>query len=118
MANPNPSPGTRFKAGEVANPGGKTAAHRKAEVKAAEIAAQLRLAMLSGMMERLNSGEDALGLMTSEALRLFKDSEDRAHGAPKQATELTGRDGGPIDHRDVTDIDDATLAAIAAGRSP
>lgn len=117
MANPNPSPETRFQPGQSGNPGGKTSEHREAEIKAAEIAAQLRLAMLSRMQELLAEGSDAVELMTGDALRLFKDSEDRAHGAPKQVNEIAGKDGGPITFADVTEIDDATLAAIAAGRS-
>lgn len=96
MANPNPSPETRFKQGETLNPLGKTSAQRKAEVKAAEIAANLRLAILSRMQERVDAGEDVAALLTGDALRLFKDSEDRAHGTPKATTELTGADGGPV----------------------
>lgn len=96
MANPNPSPETRFKPGETPNPLGKTSEQRKAEVKAAEIAAQLRLAILSRMKERIERGDDVEALLTSDALRLFKDSEDRAHGTPKASTELTGADGAPL----------------------
>lgn len=96
MANPNPSPETRFQPGQSGNPGGKTSEHREAEVKAAEISAKLRLAMLSRMQELLDSGSDAVELMTSDALRLFKDSEDRAHGAPKQSSELSGPGGEPL----------------------
>lgn len=96
MANPNPSPATRFKKGQVANPLGKTSAQRKAEVEAAEKAAILRNAMLSRMMESLDAGEDVLELMNSDALKLFKDSEDRAHGTPKGTQEVSGPDGGEI----------------------
>jgi hypothetical protein len=96
MANPNPSPATRFKPGETLNPLGKTSEQRKAEVKAAEIAAQLRLAILSRMQERVDAGEDVEALLTSDALRLFKDSEDRAHGTPKASTEVTGAEGASL----------------------
>jgi hypothetical protein len=98
MANPNPSPETRFKPGETLNPLGKTSEQRKAEVKAAEIAAQLRLAILSRMQERINAGDDVEALLTSDALRLFKDSEDRAHGTPKQAVVHEGDQANPIRH--------------------
>jgi hypothetical protein len=87
MANPNPSPETRFKPGETLNPHGKSSAQRKAEVKAAEIAANLRLAILSRMQERLDAGDSVEDMLSSDALRLFKDSEDRAHGTPKQSVE-------------------------------
>lgn len=96
MANPNPSPETRFQPGQSGNPGGKTAEHKRMEQEAAEIAARLRLAALSSMQEKLSSGVDALELINSDALRLFKDSEDRAHGTPKATTEMSGPDGSPI----------------------
>jgi hypothetical protein len=85
MANPNPSPATRFKPGNNANPGGKTPELKALEMEAALMAAKLRHAQLSAMSERLESGLDPLELLTGDALRLFKDSEDRAHGTPKQA---------------------------------
>lgn len=89
MANPNPSPATRFGA-ENGNPsgGGKTKKQKQAEMKAAKHAAIIRAKMLSEMMEKVKSGEDALSMLSSEALKLFKDSEDRAHGTPKAITEM------------------------------
>lgn len=98
MANPNPSPATRFKPGETLNPLGKTSEQRKAEVRAAEIAAQLRLAILSRMQEIIAAGEPIESLLTSDALRLFKDSEDRAHGTPKQSIEHGGDEEKPFRH--------------------
>ena len=88
MANPNPSPATRFGA-EKGNPSGagKTSEQRRAEIEAAEKAAKIRNMMLSEMLESLEREEDAkeaLEYLTSEALKLFKDSEDRAHGQPEQ----------------------------------
>lgn len=111
MANPNPSPETRFGAGQPTNLGGKTAKQREAEYKAAEIAAILQLKMLSGMLESAG-GEDgaalsSLSLITSDNLRLMKDAQDRAHGTPRQTVEHGGEGGGPIRHevsaRDMTD---------------
>ena len=97
MANPNPSPETRFQPGNNANPGGKTKEHKRLEIEAAEMAARLRHAMLSAMTEKLSSGNiEATDLMTGDALRLMKDSEDRAHGTPKATTELHGPDQGPV----------------------
>ncbi len=87
MANPNPSPETRFKSGDewAGNGKGKTSEHRKSEVRAAEIAATLREKALSEMLEKIEKGEmTALDAVTTDFLRLFKDSEDRAHGTPKQ----------------------------------
>lgn len=96
MANPNPSPETRFQPGQSGNPGGKSQEHKRLEMEAAEMAAKLRHAMLSSMQEKLSAGVDATELMTSDALRLIKDSEDRAHGTPKASTELSGPGGSSI----------------------
>ena len=99
MANPSPNmEGLKpFQPGQSGNPGGKTAEQRKAEVEAAEIAAGLRLAALRKLAERVAAGEvDADELVTSDNLRLFKDSEDRAHGTPKASVEATRAEGGPL----------------------
>lgn len=94
--NPNPSPETRFQPGNKANPGGKTKEHRRMELEAAEMAARLRHAMLSAMTEKLIAGDKADTLLSADALRLIKDSEDRAHGTPKTSTEVSGPDGAPL----------------------
>lgn len=95
MANPNPSPETRFTSS--GNPAGKTAKQRQDEVRASEIAASLRLKALIRMQEKIDNGEmDPLDAISSDALRLFKDSEDRAHGTPKQSVEHGGEGGGPL----------------------
>ena len=109
MANSNPSPETRFKPGQSGNPGGKTAEHVAAERKAAEISALMRLQVLSTMQEKVSkiteapdaSLDDILKLLDGAVLRLFKDSEDRAHGTPKQSVEHGGEGGGPILFRTV-----------------
>ena len=100
MANPNPSPDTRFQPGNNANPGGKTTEQRRLEIEAAEMAARLRHSILSAMTEKLAAGDAADSLLTGDALRLFKDSEDRAHGTPKASAELSGPNGGPIETAD------------------
>jgi hypothetical protein len=83
----------QFKPGQSGNPGGKSAKQRKDEVKAAEIAARLRLKMLVAMEK-----EDTpiLDRLDPNTLKLFRDSEDRAHGTPKATTEIGGPDGGSI----------------------
>lgn len=96
MANPNPSPETRFQPGQSGNPGGKTAEHKRLELEAAEMAARLRHAMLTSMQEKLSAGVSPDEMITSDTLRLFKDSEDRAHGTPKAVTEVGGIGGGPM----------------------
>ena len=109
MANKNPSPETRFQPGQSGNPGGKSSAHVAAERKAAEISALMRLQVLSTMQDKVSkitempdaSLDDILKLLDSDVLRLFKDSEDRAHGTPKQSVEHGGEGGGPILFRTV-----------------
>jgi hypothetical protein len=45
------------------------------------------------MQEMLDAGDlDAVDLAKDGFLRLFKDSEDRAHGTPKAVTEIGGTD--------------------------
>lgn len=98
MANPNPSPSTRFGA-ENGNPsnGGKTSAQRKAEYAAAEKAAILRDRMISVIMENTEGDDEALlEYLRADTLKLFKDSEDRAHGTPKATSEVSGPDGQEI----------------------
>lgn len=98
MANPNPSPETRFQPG---NPGGgKTAEQKRMEYEAAEMAAKARHKLLSVITEKLaalpeGAEADLKDLLNSDTLRLFKDSEDRAHGTPKATTEVTS-EGGPV----------------------
>jgi hypothetical protein len=99
MANPNPSPETRFQPG---NPGGgKTSEQKRIEYEAAEMAAKIRHKLLSVITEKMNAAADgadaaALDFLTGDTLRLLKDSEDRAHGAPKQSSELSGPGGEPL----------------------
>ena len=95
MANPSPNLGNLkpFEPGQSGNPGGKTKAQRKAEVEAAEIAAELRLKMLVALRDE---EANILDRLDPNTLKLFKDSEDRAHGTPKATTEHSGPDGGDI----------------------
>jgi len=96
MANPDPSPETRFKPGCVGNPGGKTSEHRKAEIEAAELAAKARLGLVRAFANLLDgsaSDDDRLSLLNSDALRLLKDSEDRGFGSPTQPVDNTSSDG-------------------------
>lgn len=94
MANPNPSPETRFKPGSTPNPGGKTKELKRLEMEAAEMSARLRHAALSSMMEKLEGNLlDVDDIVKADMLRLFKDSEDRAHGTPRQTLHGAGDDG-------------------------
>jgi hypothetical protein len=94
--NPNPSPETRFKPGNVANPGGMSAAVRERNDRTADMASQFREKLISATMEKLAQGFDPFELLTPEVIRIVKDSEDRAHGTPKQSVEHGGEGGGPL----------------------
>lgn len=97
--NPNPSPETRFQPG---NPGGgKTSEQKRLEYEAAEMSAKARHKLLSVITEKLDAltsdeVSDLTKIMSADMLRLFKDSEDRAHGTAKQSVEHAGDGGGPL----------------------
>lgn len=91
--NPNPSPATRFKPGNSGNPGGKTSEQQKRDLATADMASNVRHALISAVQEKMETGVDPLTLLTSDVLKLMKDSEDRAHGTPKQAVDHTSSDG-------------------------
>jgi methylase of polypeptide subunit release factors len=88
---------TQFKKGVSGNPGGKAKEQRANEIKAAEIAAKMRLKILASMQARFKSDEltdqDYEMLLSTGALKLFKDSEDRAFGSPQQHVDNTSTDG-------------------------
>lgn len=101
MANPNPSPATRFKPGKSGNPTGRSSVELENLNKASRIASELKLKALSCLQEYVDTKESAgeiLGaLMSADAVRLFKEVEDRAHGTPAQSMKHTGDgDNGEI----------------------
>lgn len=117
MANPNPSPDTRFKPGNVANPGGMTAEQRARNDRAADMASQFREALLSATLEKIKQGENPLDLMNADILRAAKDSEDRAHGTPRQTIAGTG-DGGEHLHKVSADEAFARIASRLGSVTP
>lgn len=71
--------------------------------EAAKISANLRLKALSCLQEKLNSKEiTADELIDPNVLRLFKDSEDRAHGTPKQT--VAGDPEAPLEQHHVIEL--------------
>lgn len=97
MANPNPDTSglaPKWEKGQSGNPGGKSAAHRKAEVEAAEKAAKLRLDMVNALAEMTDGDVAALvEAIKGDNLKLLKDSEDRGFGAPTQPVDHGSSDG-------------------------
>ena len=88
---------------------------KRLEAEAALMSLKIRHAALSAMTEKLSNMADASELITSDALRLMKDSEDRAHGTPKAQVDHTSSDGSmspkPLD---LSKMSDAALAELQA----
>lgn len=94
--NPNTSGLTPFKPGQSGNPGGKTSEHRKAEIKAAELAAMVQADLVEALYNTLQQaeGDEAkLGAIKADVLKLLKDSQDRGFGSPQQHIDNTSSDG-------------------------
>ena len=62
------------------------------------MAARLRHRMLSALDSQMDVNDipAVLDAIKSDVLKLIKDSEDRAHGTPKQSIESSGPDGTPV----------------------
>lgn len=91
-----PNPSTQFKPGVSGNPGGKSSAHRKAEIKAAELAAKVQLGFvqaLANLVEEAQGDNKKLEFLNKEVNALIKNAQDRGFGAPTQPTEITNPDG-------------------------
>jgi len=84
--NPNPSPETRFGAGNKANPIGKTAETKRLEITNAEKAMRIRERFLTSFEAKLAECDmdKVLALIDANSLKLLKDSEDRGLGSPVQ----------------------------------
>lgn len=86
---------TMFGVGNKANPQGKTSSHRKAEIKAAEIAAGIQLELVEALAETFKDAKsaDKVEQIRGDILKLLKDSQDRGFGQATQPTEITSPDG-------------------------
>lgn len=118
MANRNPSPETRFGAGNKANPMGKTAKQRQMEIENARLATEIRRRLLKAVNAVVQKAPDEHVLARVEAgvLKLLKDAEDRGLGTPTSTVDVTtnGKDlPGAVD---LTRLSDAALAEIVAAR--
>ena len=91
QGNPNPSPSTRFGAGENHNPQGKTSKQKRQEMRNAEKAVRFRGRMLDAMeaaiaeVETEDQARALLEHLNPHTLKMLKDAEDRGLGAPVQA---------------------------------
>ena len=117
MPTPPPPVHTRFKKGDVGNPGGKTSEQRKAEIRNAELATKIRTRLLEAVQATLQddtSTAAALERIEGNILKLIKESEDRGLGMPKASVDLTSEDGTmtPRPSLDVSVLSTETLAEI------
>jgi len=95
QGNPNPSPSTRFGAGERANPQGRTSEQRKMEIANAEKATKLRGMLLDAATEHMDilQAQARMDHIDAAFLKLLTDSETRGLGAPTQHVDSTSSDG-------------------------
>jgi hypothetical protein len=107
---------TRWKPGQTPNPGGKTSEQRKLEIANAERATRIRgrfLEALEGLMLEHPEKETLIEeRLTSEVLRLLKESEDRGLGTARQSVDMTSSDGS-MTPKGIPDDVKSALDAIA-----
>jgi hypothetical protein len=115
--NPNPSPSTRFGQPNGPRPN-KTTEQKKREQKNAELATKIRGRMLRALNKLIESKSDeeiVTEQLTSEALKLIKDSEDRGLGTAVNVSTVQQLNGAEqprlIDARTIGDADTADLMA-------
>jgi hypothetical protein len=119
-----PPKGKPFEAGQSGNPGGKTSEQRKLEIANAERATRIRgrfLEALEGLMLEHPEKETLIEeRLTSEVLRLLKESEDRGLGTARQSVDMTSSDGSMTPKGipdDVKSALDAIAGKISSGDS-
>lgn len=91
LANLNP-----FRPGQSGNPGGKTSEHRKAEIRAAELAAKVQLDLITALANAVDECDGDVGkldYLTKEVNTLLKNAQDRGFGQPVAPQEITSPDG-------------------------
>jgi Tfp pilus assembly protein PilX len=100
--NPNPSPATRFGAGNRANPNGKTSEQKRLEMSTAEAALRnaeaairIRAKLLAATEAQIASAkpDEVMVMIEAAMLKLLTDSETRGLGAPVQPVDHSSTDG-------------------------
>ncbi len=97
MANPNPSPETRFKPGESPNMKGKTSEQRRLEIENAERATRIVNKQLAALEAALDNADGAaVDSITAAINALTKSAQDRGLGTPIQTVQGTGEAGAIV----------------------
>lgn len=115
--NPNPSPATRFGAGQKGNPIGRTGLQRELEIQNAAIATKIRARLLEAVQAALHedtSTAAALDRIEGNILKLLKDAEDRGLGTPQGSIDVTTNGKDIPSGLDLSQLSSAALSEIVA----
>lgn len=94
MANPNPSPETRFAPGVSGNPGGFTPEQVAKRQANRDRAFALEEKMLGALEKDMTENESAiLAHIRADVLRLIHTAIERVDGKPKQSVDVSSEDG-------------------------
>lgn len=86
-----------FAKGKSGNPGGRP----KEDANLKELARARTVDALKTLVDVMGSTDSPPAARVSAACAIL----DRGYGKPTQSTELTGKDGGPIEQKDVSDME-------------
>ncbi len=99
----------KFVKGQSGNPGGRP----KDEYGLKELARAKTIEAIETIIEIMQDAEAPHAARLNAACALL----DRGHGKPVQMTEITGKDGGAIETKDVSDTDLARRIAFILTKS-
>lgn len=110
MANPDPSPETRFKPGQSGNPGGLNSETHRLIKDSAEKAARLQNLLIEGVLAKVEqaSPEDREAILRADVNKIIGDALDRHLGKATQPIDNTSSDGS----MSIAAASDAVLEAI------